>query len=370
MKKLLLIACSVSLLPLTANAGFDVNGVRLSPGPSQTQTSSPNAVPVAPVTKEQITKKPALTISYDRYVPDTIQKKLKIQDAPRQMIAPAPVPVQEILPVPVAAPAGVMKPKLRNLVIVGGTPPVIKAPVVPQQQIAGAPAPQALAEPVKIIEAPKPVIIPVPKERFDTWRARKGENLKDVLARWSEREGTDFTWAAYESPKIGTDFSFVGEYGDAVTKLMMDSDTKLKMQFNADDKMIADATMPVVMNSAPVSLVAPEPNLEQDIMPTTAAPALPTSIQENKNAKWFASQGASLKEVLLAWAENEGAELVWDMPQNGTSVRRPLSHDGTFEEAIEEILSAYDNADVRPVGQLYKNPQNGKKVLVIQPAGA
>ena len=59
-----------------------------------------------------------------------------------------------------------------------------------------------------------------PVKTVDTWRARKGESLYQVLNRWSDRAGTKMTWSSIKSPKLPKNVSYVGTYQDAVTHVM------------------------------------------------------------------------------------------------------------------------------------------------------
>lgn len=59
-----------------------------------------------------------------------------------------------------------------------------------------------------------------PTQAIETWRARKGENLRNVLTRWAARESVDLKWNSKSTPDLSKDFSFVGKFEDAVAKLL------------------------------------------------------------------------------------------------------------------------------------------------------
>lgn len=245
--------------------------------------------------------------------------------------------------------------KKKSLEIIDGPPPVSlekkeiqNVPLPPAQELKAMPEPVPLeSKPALIVEGkpvPPPVpTIPVPAERIDTWRARQGELLKDVLARWADREQTDFIWTAAESPKISKEFSYVGKFNEAVTKLMAQDSGTLKMKFEDD--------MPEM--TASIAALADDAQVAE---PLSDAP---------DNKSWFGTSGASLQAVLHAWAESEGATLVWQS-SNNFALPQTYNEKGSFEHAVGEILSRYETKSLRPVGQLYKNPVSGEKVLVIK----
>ena len=80
---------------------------------------------------------------------------------------------------------------------------------------------------------------------------------------------------------------------------------------------------------------------------------------------WRAVRGDSLKTVLTDWSMDAGVELYWssefDYPLD-SSVRLK----GTFEEAVQNILTGLRDARPRPVGRLHPNEPEGPAVLVIE----
>lgn len=310
MKKILILA--LCLIPLSAKADFSFDGLKAK---TNVQNKETGAKPVAKATARS-KMRPSLEIINDRYVPDDIKKKYKMGDDYFEMTSPKEKPpiIVEKSATPPAPP------------LVSEVAPVKEAAPLPSQK-------------VLIVEgAPKPKAIPVPETRQETWRARKGELLKDILKRWSDREGKDFVWSAAESPKISKEFSFVGTYEDAVARLMKQDAGTLKMKF-ADDLPPAEAP-PVIAEAPPVPNAAPPKN-------------------------WFATKDAPLKTVLQAWATMEGATLVWQADED-FMVSRPVNQKTSFESAVSDVLTQYDGKKTRPVGQLYKNPVSGEKVLVIK----
>ena len=331
------------LVPVSAQAGFSLKDIT---GNTVSSTNPPAAAPAKTTSIPRRVKPPmpqakapALQVLNERYVPEDIKKKYKMGDDYFEMTndKAAETPI-------VVKPAAKTK---KTLEIISGPPPVI-----PSETVAAIPEPVPLtSKPALVVEgAPKPPAppvpsaIPVPAERIDTWRARKGELLKDVLKRWSDREQTDFIWTAAESPKVSKEFSYLGNFNGAVAGLMNQDSGTLKMKF-ADD--VGPA---VAEQSTPVDdMRTPEKETVNGVTGKT----------------WFATNGAGLEAVLRAWAETEGATLIWQA-DNDFAVPKSFNDKGSFEEAVARVLSAYESKKVRPVGQLYKNPATGEKVLVIK----
>lgn len=90
--------------------------------------------------------------------------------------------------------------------------------------------------------------------------------------------------------------------------------------------------------------------------PVTIAPAL----------RWDGYSGANLKETLEVWSQKAGAELIWAHHDSAFNVRKTISASGTYEAAVQKLLEQYDNARMRPVGNLHVDSQTGSRILVIE----
>ena len=124
----------------------------------------------------------AVTVSGERYIPDDVRAKYNLPATDAQNVAPvmAPTPL-------------------------GGADNVLH--IVPT-------APETPAKPV-ISTANEPIV--------DTWRARKGERVQDVLARWAARRSVQMSWDSKASPVLATDFSYIGGFDKAVSMLLRDT---------------------------------------------------------------------------------------------------------------------------------------------------
>ncbi len=80
---------------------------------------------------------------------------------------------------------------------------------------------------------------------------------------------------------------------------------------------------------------------------------------------WEAPRGMTLRAILTEWSLKAGVELFWssdfDYP-----VGSELHINGTFEEAVQTLLSGLRDAQPRPIGRLHPNLPDGPSVLVIE----
>lgn len=301
-----------------AFAGFDF---------STTGQAEQSAESIAPVSISE-TKAPALQVFQDKYVPDSIRKKYNLKDdwygngnqpSLPQMIAPEPI----------------------DPIVDDG----ISSTVTPIYQ-------EGMQQ--------APVIV-------DTWRARKGENLRDVLQRWSTRGETNLMWASPDTPLLPKDFSFVGKYQDAVNALIKEAGgDNIHSQYRGEGMkptMMTPAS--TVTTNAPAPLpsniaVVPEP---RNIFSKVFQPEVKS--ERKPETRWFGLSGAPLVEVIQVWADDAGVEVIWQSEKN-FAVKNSISQVGQFEDAVFQALSQYDNEPIRPVGEMYNDPKTGRQVLVVR----
>lgn len=79
--------------------------------------------------------------------------------------------------------------------------------------------------------------------------------------------------------------------------------------------------------------------------------------------KWNAKTGETLRNVVTAWAEAEGVQLFWTIDYD-YRVQADTGFDGSFEEALVELLNTFSDMDPQPYGQLHKTSEG--RVLVIK----
>ena len=88
-------------------------------------------------------------------------------------------------------------------------------------------------------------------------------------------------------------------------------------------------------------------------------------MQQSEPDAWIAMQNESLRSVLSGWATSEGVSLIWDAPEDFATPSR-FEHDGSFEEAVMDLLAQYQSEGFRPVGQLYVDPVTKVRILTIK----
>lgn len=403
---------SVAVLPVQARAGFDFaeDGINVSnvpnsgPAPQKKVEFTPPPPAIAPAAAytpadeavrdpqpldgasrpESDPTAPALTTFNDRYVPDTVKKKYKI--SPEWYVRGADVPISSLIegdrtdPVMNAEPAVPADPAMS---VSQQVPDELDAPRGMSQPPLPASQPGTMVISDKPIQAPEIAAKAPTYVTVASWRARKGEPVREVLRRWSEREGTEMMWAAPNDPVLSKDFSKVGTLQDAVTGLLREVGQPLYTQYRSDglnpvmmspaSTVTSDVAPEPQPPAAPVELVSADPprELRAQIIKSPQDQEQPQAFQATlgpieKETRWFALSGASLKEVLQVWADDEGAELIWQAGSD-YALANSVSQVGHFEDAVFKALSQFDAQEGnRPVGEMYKNPGTGQKVLLIK----
>jgi hypothetical protein len=94
--------------------------------------------------------------------------------------------------------------------------------------------------------------------------------------------------------------------------------------------------------------------------------ASPSSTVDLKTTKtWSARSGISLREALQTWARQAGVQLEWQTNYN-YPVSSAFNFEGTFDQAVDSLLSLYADDRNVPKGKLYPNQPNGPSVLLIE----
>lgn len=82
------------------------------------------------------------------------------------------------------------------------------------------------------------------------------------------------------------------------------------------------------------------------------------------NMRWRAMRGGDLRNILQVWAEYADAELQWNA-EDDFAVKKSLSIQGTFEEALSAVLSQYSSDPKGPSGRLHR-ADGSRTVIVIE----
>lgn len=209
------------------------------------------------------------------------------------------------------------------------------------------------------------VIIPKPEaaHKVESWRARKGENVRDVLRRWSDRENIDLMWASANVPVLQKDYSYFGNFQDAVSGLFNEAGMNdLHSQYRSEgmNPVLMTPASTITTNAAPLADI-------QQTQPVIGIGTIfkPDTKISGPETRWFGLSGAPLAEVLQVWAEDAGVSLIWQAESN-YALKESISQSGHFEDVVYSALSQYDDDAVRPVGEMYKDEATGQKVLVIR----
>ncbi len=378
-----------------AHAGFDFGQPQASAIPSVTYKAgapAPEKQQPLLLSNDKLADKsasqsesPAFEIYQERYVPDAVKKKYGLNDdwygnnkpqslVPEKMVSP-PLKSQlaeakqsgsVMLPPPLFA--RIPKEMLRELKQVSTTAPTdvsgdVAAAIEPATGIAGA----------VVVEGQ-------PRNYTQSWRARKGENFRDVLRRWSERENTELMWASPDNPIIAKDFSFFGKYQDAVARLMATNvGGALHSQYRSEGlapTMMTPASIVTTNNVQVEQPAAPMPLIEsplnnrtaaqqQERVPNSSQPFIPAPQKISTETRWLGLTGAPMSEVLKVWSEDAGVALVWQAERD-YAMRSSVSKVGTYEEAVYAVLSQYNDSPVRPVGEMYRDPSTGQSYLIVR----
>ncbi len=87
-------------------------------------------------------------------------------------------------------------------------------------------------------------------------------------------------------------------------------------------------------------------------------------IEDPRNI-WKADHGQTLRQILKVWAEQMGVSLVWTAKYD-YPLQTSIAIQGSFLDAVQQVLDGLSASDPRPLGRLHKNNQTGKPVLVIE----
>ncbi len=193
-----------------------------------------------------------------------------------------------------------------------------------------------------------------------SWNAKAGENLQQVLSRWSGTAGVELQWQASNGGgQVAQDFNHSGSFNDAVAALLAENAAASGLQGRYD----AGAAGPRANGP---SYVADAPPVAME--PRTSA-ADPTSAYAQgtggRGGQWKAPKGGSLQSVLQQWAAQSNVEVLW-YATGGYPIKDDINQGGTFESALQTVLQTYENDNNRPVARLNTDPLSGRKVLVVE----
>ncbi len=128
---------------------------------------------------------------------------------------------------------------------------------------------------------------------------------------------------------------------------------------------------PVMGDFAPLDITAPQsggPVYSAPSFPVYNAPAFNSApmavIDVPRTDEWKAFRGSNLQEIIDSWSQSSGVQVIWNT-YSDYRVEDTLVLQGTYEAALESLLSQYNKDYIRPVGSLHIDPISGQKTLVV-----
>ena len=123
---------------------------------------------------------------------------------------------------------------------------------------------------------------------------------------------------------------------------------------------------------APEPAVPPMP-IAHTVSVAPGSPALPVIVPVAEVVgpvveEWHAERGDNLHKVIEAWAQHSHIELNW-MAEYDYPLQASYSYTGTFEDAVRNLLTGFQDAHPQPIAELHTNPGLGQKVLLVQTRG-
>jgi len=198
-----------------------------------------------------------------------------------------------------------------------------------------------------------------------SWRARRGENLRDILQRWSLRGEANLMWASTDVPILKKDFSFIGRYQDAVNALIkQEGGAQIHSQYRSEGltPVMMEPASTVTTNSAPLNSDIKEEKTENTISKIFK---LDNQTEKTLETRWFGLSGSPLAEVIQVWSEDANIRVIWNSEKN-FALKETVSQVGHFEDAVFKALNQYTNDQIRPVGEMYIDPATGQRVLLVR----
>jgi len=130
---------------------------------------------------------------------------------------------------------------------------------------------------------------------------------------------------------------------------------------------IGHAEMPLVSTSEAAALMASNRPLPPLSAPTPVIMPVPMNMGPVAE-RWEATRGDSLRKIIESWARRANVELNW-MAEYDYPLQASASFSGTFEDAVRNLLTGFEDAHPQPIAELHENTHLGQKVLVVETRG-
>lgn len=193
-----------------------------------------------------------------------------------------------------------------------------------------------------------PNVSSVPMTESQSWRARKGESVREVLQRWSARVGVNFVWENPNDVMLTQDISYVGDFESAVDEVIHKStDASLGSQFQ---------------EGAYASSVYSEPVTYSDEF--SGRDYTSETFSGYSDTRWDVASGSSLRAILEQWSLQNGTKIIWNASQD-YKFDKPFFIKGSYEQAVERALDQFSREKRSPFGEIYQDPTSGAPILVV-----
>jgi hypothetical protein len=198
---------------------------------------------------------------------------------------------------------------------------------------------------------------PVQPVMPQVWEAKAGDSLQSTLERWGAMAGVNVEWQAGQTGQVSNDVRVSGTFEEAVQLLMAQNAAAMGIEANL---MGAQAAQMVAnggsLNSTP-----------QQLMPNNIGMqgANAGNMNANSSGQWSAPSGSNLQQVLGIWSQKAGVDFVWNSNVN-FRVMQAINMSGSYEDALQALLTQYTNERVRPSAQLNNDPTTGKRSLFVE----
>ena len=392
-----LLLSGITLYPTHAQAGFQW----VAPSDASAMQQAP--VVVSPPVQQMPVQRAPMMATRE---PEVISPVVIQGQAPQQNYQPAPAPVRDLpepMPVQVSQPQPLYQqqqqqpqqqpmsasseympanqmpdpvPQARYYDNSAPVPLTASAPEpmpMPAQRPVPAPAPMMAAQ-----MAPTPVAAPASMDRPVQGFANNvplSVALRQILP-------PDYGFSMSQDVDLSTLVSWRGGRPWRETLQAMLQTVGLTMQEQAQMINVShlngyqqpSAMPPVVSNPQPGTYAPMEPVIDHTMQapigamvgePVMAQPPTPTGPIVDT---WTANRGDTLRKVLEDWTHRANIELSW-LAEYDYPIQASVVMTGSFEDAVRNLLTGFQEAKPQPFASLHNNPGAGQTVLVVETRG-
>lgn len=127
---------------------------------------------------------------------------------------------------------------------------------------------------------------------------------------------------------------------------------------------VAEVTIPSAADATQTALATPSTAMPSPLIPMTMNDAAPSPLMPAPSM-WVAPRASTLRQVLTDWCREANVQLQWSA-QYDYPLMSDVQIGGTFENAVETLLSGLIDAQPRPIARLHPNEPTGPAILVVE----